>query len=98
MNDNLIAKFPHNNNDGEKKEKKSKGKEGKSMTFKKGHTYCIEWDFDASSSDSEDGKIKSTNKKALKSITINKPYLFDAPSPCFMVKAPNMVFVIEKLV
>jgi hypothetical protein len=22
MNDNLIAKFPHNNNDGEKKEKK----------------------------------------------------------------------------
>jgi hypothetical protein len=73
MNDHLIAKFSHNNNDGEKKEKKRKGKdkEGKSMTFKQGHTCCIEWDLYASSSDSEDGNIKSTKKKALKSITIN---------------------------
>ena len=54
------------------------------MTFKKkGGSYVVTWDSDASSSDDD----KTTKKKALASIAIyEKPALFDTPS-CFMAKA-----------
>jgi hypothetical protein len=57
------------------------------MTFKKkkGHSYCVTWDSDASSSDDEK---KTSKKKAITSIAINKkPSLFDTLSTCFMAKA-----------
>jgi hypothetical protein len=46
------------------------------MSFKKkGHAYCVEWDFDASSSEYDDEKTPS---KSLAGIIINKkPSLFD---------------------
>ena len=62
------------------------------MTFKKkkkkGHSYCVTWDSDDSSSDDE---MKITKKKALASIAINnKPSLFDTTSTCFMAKATKV--------
>jgi hypothetical protein len=60
------------------------------MTFKnkKGGSYVVTWDSDASSSDDDDSDDdKTTKKKALVSIAINeKPSLFDTPSTCFMTK------------
>ncbi|XP_066333176.1 uncharacterized protein [Miscanthus floridulus] len=87
--DHLVAKCPYNsdNDENEKKEKKDK-----KMTFKKkkkGHSYCVTWDSDASSSDDDDSddERKTIKKKALASIAINKPSLFDTPSTCFMAKS-----------
>ena len=59
------------------------------MTFKnkkKGGSYMVTWDSDASSSDDD----KTTKKKALASIAINeKPSVFDTPS-CFMAMATKV--------
>jgi hypothetical protein len=64
------------------------------MTFKnkKGGSYVVTWDSDASSSDDDDSDDdKTTKKKALVSIAINeKPSLFDTPSTCFMTKATKV--------
>jgi hypothetical protein len=58
------------------------------VTFKKkkGHAYCVECDFDASSNDiDDDDDKKNTKKKTLASIAINnEPSLFDTPSSCFV--------------
>ena len=63
------------------------------MTFmkKKGGSYVVTWDSDASLSDDDDSdNDKTTKKKALASIAINeKPFLFDTPS-CFMAKATKV--------
>ena len=64
------------------------------MTFKKkkGDSYMVTWDSDASSSDDDDGSDddKITKKKAFASIAINeKPILFDTPS-CFMAKTTKV--------
>ena len=60
------------------------------MTFKKkkGGSYVVTWDTDASldDDDSSDDDKKASKKKALASVAINnKPSLFDTPS-CFMHK------------
>ena len=63
------------------------------MTFnkKKGDSYVVTWDNDASSSDDDDSDDdKTTKKKALASIAINeKPSLFESSS-CFMAKATKV--------
>jgi DNA repair exonuclease SbcCD ATPase subunit len=63
------------------------------MTFKKkkGGSYVVTWDSDASWSDDDDSvDDKTTKKKALASIAINeKPSLFDTPS-CFVAKATKV--------
>ena len=62
------------------------------MNFKKkGGSYVVTWDSDASSNDDgESDDVKITKKKALTSIAINeKPSLFDTPS-CFMAKATKV--------
>ena len=60
------------------------------MSFKKkkkSHAYCVEWDSDASASDSDDEK---TSSKSLVGITINKKhFIFDTPT-CFMTKGPKV--------
>lgn len=54
---------------------------------KKGHTYYVEWDSDASS-DSDDEKSTS---KSLAGIAINKKLsIFNTPSSCFMAKSPKV--------
>ena len=97
--DHLVAQCPYNSdNDDDKKNKKKDKKEKKEkkdkMTFKekkKGRSYVVTCDSDASSSDDDDSDDdKTTKKKALASIAINeKPSLFDTPS-CFMAKATNV--------
>ena len=67
------------------------------MTIKKkGGSYVVTWDIDASSSDDDDSdNDKTTKKKALASIAINeKPSLFDTPSTCFMAKATKVLLTI----
>ena len=74
----------HHSDDEKNHKDKNKDKKEKKMTFKKkkGHSYCVTWDSDDSSSDDE---MKITKKKALASIAINnKPSLFDTTSTCFM--------------
>jgi hypothetical protein len=92
--DHLIAQCPYNSENKDSDDKKSKkykkekkvkkDKKGK----KKGGSYVVTWDSDASSSDDDSSDDdKTTKKKAIASIAINeKPSLFDTPS-CFMVKA-----------
>ena len=58
------------------------------MAFKKkkGGSYVVTWDSDASSSDDD----KTTKNKVFASIAINeKPSLFESPS-CFMAKATKV--------
>jgi hypothetical protein len=53
------------------------------MTFKKkkGRSYVVTWDGDASTNDDSSDDDKASKKKALASIAINnKPSLFDTPS------------------
>ncbi|XP_066333764.1 protein pxr-1-like [Miscanthus floridulus] len=56
--DHPIMDCPYNSDDDEKNDKKDKKKDkkDKKMTFKKkkGHSYCVTWDNDASSSDDDD--------------------------------------------
>jgi chromosome segregation ATPase len=91
----ISSDCPYNSDDDDKKVKKDKkkSKEGRKMAFhnKKGHSYCVTWDSDESSSDEDesDNEKKSTKKKALASIAINnKPSLYDTSSTpsCFMAK------------
>ena len=87
--DHLVADYPYNsdNDDDEKKkhkkDKKEKEKKEKKMTFqkKKGGGYVVTWNSDGSSDD-----VKKSIKKALESITINKPSIFDTPPTCLMAK------------
>jgi hypothetical protein len=90
--DHIVADCPYNsdNEDNEKKNKKEKKerKEKKKMTFKKkkGGSYVVIWDSDASIDDDD----KASKKKALASIAINnKPSLFDTSS-CFMTKGSKV--------
>jgi hypothetical protein len=88
--DHLVAQYPYNSDNddvdkkGKKKDKKKKKEKKDKMTFKKkkGDSYMVTWDSDASSSDDVD---KTTKKKALTSIAIK----FDTPS-CFMAKATKV--------
>jgi hypothetical protein len=87
--DHLIADCPHNSDNGDDKNIKKKGKKERKMTFtkkKKGGSYVVTWDSDASTSDDEK---TSSKKKALASVAINKPSLFDSPS-CFMAKGSKV--------
>jgi hypothetical protein len=62
---------------------------------KKGDSYVMTWDSDASSDDDDDStddERKTSKKKALASIAINnKPSLFDSSS-CFMAKATKIKY------
>jgi hypothetical protein len=51
----------------------------------------VTWDSDASSDDDSSDDDKSSKKKALASIAINKPSLFDTPS-CFMAKGHKVQY------
>jgi hypothetical protein len=97
--DHLIGDCPYNsdNDDADKKKSKKEKKEKKEKKMiikknKKGESYMVTWDSDASSSDDDDDdsddENKASKKKALASIAINnKPSLFDTPSStCFMAK------------
>ncbi|XP_066354296.1 uncharacterized protein [Miscanthus floridulus] len=87
--DHLIVDCPYNSDNDDDKKNKKKDKNDKKMTIKKkrGHSYCVTWDSDASSNDDDDDERNATKKKALASIAINnKPSLFGAPSTCFMAK------------
>ncbi|XP_066341626.1 protein PXR1-like [Miscanthus floridulus] len=86
----VVADCPYNsdNEDNEKKNKKEKKeKKEKKMTFKKkGGSYVVTWDSDASTDDNSSDDNQASKKKALASIAINnKPSLF-VTSSCFMVK------------
>jgi hypothetical protein len=98
--DHVIAECPYNsdNEDNEKKgkkEKKEKEKKEKKMTFKKkkkGESYVVTWDSDASTDDDSGDYDKASKKKALASIAINnKPSLFDTSS-CFMSKGSKVKY------
>ncbi|XP_066320166.1 protein PXR1-like [Miscanthus floridulus] len=90
--DHVIADCSYNSdnedNEKKKKNKKEKEKKEKKMTIKKkkGGSYVVTWDSDASIDDDSSDDDKASKKKALASIAINnKPSLFDTPS-CFMIK------------
>ncbi|XP_066311075.1 protein PXR1-like [Miscanthus floridulus] len=93
----VVANYPYNSNneDNEKKKnkKEKKEKKEKKMTFKKkkkGGSYVVTWDSDASIDDDSSDYDKASKKKALASIAINnKPSLFDTPS-CFMAKGSKV--------
>jgi hypothetical protein len=93
--DHLVAQCPYNsdNDDDNKKNKKEKKEKKDKMAFKKkGDSYVVTWDSDASSSDDDDDSDdnKTTKKKVLASIAINeKPSLFESSS-CFMAKATKV--------
>ena len=90
--DHIVADCPYNSDHDEhekKNKKEKKEKKDKKMVFKnkkkKGRSYVVTWDSDASSDDDSSDDDKASKKKALASIAINKPSLFDTPS-CFMAK------------
>jgi hypothetical protein len=95
----IVADCPYNSDNEENEKKKNKNekkeKKEKKMTFKKkkGDSYVVTWDSDASTDDdSSDDDKTSKKKKALASIAINnKPLLFDTTS-CFMAKATKIKY------
>jgi hypothetical protein len=97
--DHIVVDCPYNSDkdeDEKKKEKKEKKEnKEKKMTFnkkKKGGGYVVAWDSDGSlENDSSDEDNKSL-KKALASIVINKPSIFDTPSTCFMTKPTKVKY------
>ena len=95
--DHIVADCPYNSDHDEhekKNKKEKKEKKEKKMVFKKkkkGGSYVVTWDSDASSDDDSSDDDKASKKKALASIAINKPSLFDTPS-CFMAKGHKVQY------
>jgi hypothetical protein len=79
----------------EKERKEKKKKKEKKMTFQKkknGGDYVVTWDSDGSSNDDSSDDDKKSLKKALASIAINKPSIFDVPSTCLMAKPSKVKY------
>ena len=94
--DHIVADCPYNseNDEHNKKNKEKKEKKEKKVVFKKkkkGGSYVVTWDSDASSDDDSSDDDKASKKKALASIAINKPSLFDTPS-FFMAKGHKVQY------